>query len=221
MAAWLSPSPEALDPAADRGAERAAMVAEQLQVRDIRDARVLAAMATVPRHRFVPEGVQAEAYADCPLPIGHGQTISQPYIVALMTELLGLRPTDRVLEIGTGCGYQTAVLAALVREVCTVERVEGLARTAGARLAALGMTRSPCGWATAGRAGRTGPFDGILVTAAPDRLPAALGAQLAPGGRLVIPLGGRPLQWLHRFTREADGCLRDEELIPVRFVPLV
>lgn len=222
MAAWLSPSPAALDPAADRGAERAAMVAEQLQVRDIRDARVLAAMATVPRHRFVPEGVQAEAYADCPLPIGHGQTISQPYIVALMTQLLALRPTDRVLEIGTGCGYQTAVLAALVREVCTVERVEALARAAGARLAELGVTQVALrvgdgqeGWAD------RAPFDAILVTAAPERLPAALGAQLAPGGRLVIPLGGRQLQWLHRFTREADGGLRDEELIPVRFVPLV
>ncbi|MBK8477488.1 MAG: hypothetical protein IPL39_14650 [Opitutaceae bacterium] len=121
---------------------------------------------------------------------------------------VGLRPTDRVLEIGTGCGYQTAVLAALVREVCTVERVEGLARTAGARMAALGMTQVALrvgdgreGWA------ERAPFDCIMVTAAPDQLPAALGAQLAPGGRLVIPLGGRPLQWLHRFTaRRTVAC---------------
>ncbi len=222
MTKWLTPNPKALDPDADRGQERAAMVAEQLQARDIRDARVLAAMAAVPRHRFVPERLQAEAYADGPLPIGQGQTISQPYIVALMTEMLALRPTDRVLEIGTGCGYQTAVLAALVHEVCTVERVEALARAAAARLAALGVAQVALrvgdgrgGWA------ERAPFDGIMVTAAPEQLPAALAAQLAPGGRLVIPLGGRQLQWLHRFTREADGSLRDEESIPVRFVPLV
>ena len=198
------------------------MVAEQLRARDIRDERVLAALEAVPRHRFVPEALQDEAYADGPLPIGLGQTISQPYIVALMTELLALRPTDRVLEIGTGCGYQTAVLAALVREVCTVELVAPLARAARERLAELGVTNvvfrvgdGRVGW------GARAPFEGIVVTAAPEGLPPALSEQLVVGGRLVIPLGGRVVQLLHRFTRRANGALRDEESIPVRFVPLV
>jgi protein-L-isoaspartate(D-aspartate) O-methyltransferase len=198
------------------------MVAEQLTARGIQDERVLAAMAAVPRHRFVPAALQEEAYADGPLPIGYGQTISQPYIVALMTEMLALRPTDRVLEIGTGCGYQTAVLAALVREVCTVELVEPLARAARGRLGALGVLNVAFRVGD-GREGwmEQAPYDGIVVTAAPEHLPAALGAQLAPGGRLVIPLGGRVVQQLHRFTRGESGALFDEESIPVRFVPLV
>jgi protein-L-isoaspartate(D-aspartate) O-methyltransferase len=198
------------------------MVAEQLTARGIQDERVLAAMAAVPRHRFVPAALQEEAYADGPLPIGYGQTISQPYIVALMTEMLALRPTDRVLEIGTGCGYQTAVLAALVREVCTVELVEPLARAARGRLGALGVLNVAFRVGD-GREGwmEQAPYDGIVVTAAPEHLPAALGAQLAPGGRLVIPLGGRVVQQLHRFTRGEAGALFDEESIPVRFVPLV
>jgi protein-L-isoaspartate(D-aspartate) O-methyltransferase len=205
-----------------REAERVAMVAEQLRARGLCNERVLRAMGMVPRQRFVPEPLQADAYADGPLPIGAGQTISQPYIVALMTELLAPRPTDRVLEIGTGCGYQTAVLASLVREVFTIELVEPLVRSARVRLAALGVANvvyrvgdGRNGWP------ERAPFDGIVVTAAPAELPPALGGQLAPGGRLVIPLGGRSVQQLHCFTRTSDGGLRDEESIPVRFVPLV
>jgi protein-L-isoaspartate(D-aspartate) O-methyltransferase len=207
---------------AAREAERTAMVAEQLRARGLRDERVLRAMEMVPRHRFVPESLQADAYADGPLPIGAGQTISQPYIVALMTELLAPQPTDRVLEIGTGCGYQTAVLAALVREVCTIELVEPLARAVRERLAALGVANVICRVGD-GRVGwpERAPFDGIIVTAAPVELPPVLGAQLVAGGRLVIPLGGRAVQQLHRFTREPGGGLRDEQSIPVRFVPLV
>ena len=198
------------------------MVAAQLRARGLIDERVLRAMGMVPRHRFVPESLQADAYADGPLPIGSGQTISQPYIVALMTELLAPHPTDRVLEIGTGCGYQTAVLAALVREVCTIELVEPLARAARERLAALGVTNVICREGD-GREGwpERAPFDGIIVTAAPVELPPALGAQLVSGGRLVIPLGGRAVQQLHCFTRAPGGGLHDEQSIPVRFVPLV
>ena len=221
--AGVTPNPTATtDPDADRGGARAAMVREQLQSRDICDAGVLAAMAAVPRHRFVPAAWQGEAYEDGPLPIGRGQTISQPYIVALMTQLLALRQTDRVLEIGTGCGYQTAVLAKLVREVYTIELVEPLARAARERLTALGVANVVFRVGD-GRAGwpERAPYDGIVVTAAPADLPVALGVQLVPGGRLVLPLGGRRVQQLHRFTREADGGLRDEESILVRFVPLV
>jgi protein-L-isoaspartate(D-aspartate) O-methyltransferase len=205
----------------ERQAERAAMVAEQLAAQDIGARRVLAAMAAVPRHRFVPAGLSDLAYADEPLPIGHGQTISQPYIVALMTELLVPGVADRVLEVGTGCGYQTAVLARLVAAVCTIEIVPELARRAQATLGALGVTNveyrvgDGCrGWP------ERAPFDGIVVTAAPLEVEPAWLEQLADGGRLVVPIGGRHEQWLHRFTKRGTA-VRDERLIPVRFVPLV
>ena len=207
--------------AGERQAERAAMVAEQLAARDIGERRVLAAMAAVPRHRFVPAGLRDLAYADEPLPIGHGQTISQPYIVALMSQLLLPAAADRVLEVGTGCGYQTAVLARLVAAVCTIEIVPQLAQRAEATLGELGVTNveyrvgDGCrGWP------ERAPFDGIVVTAAPLEVEPAWLEQLADGGRLVIPIGGRHEQWLHRFTKRGTA-VRDERLIPVRFVPLV
>ena len=207
--------------AGKRGAERRAMVAEQLAARGIGDARVLAAMEVVPRHRFVPASLSAEAYADEPLPIGHGQTISQPYIVALMTQLLAAAPGDRVLEIGTGCGYQTAVLASLVREVCTVEIVAALAQRAEATLAELGVA-NVVGRVGDGRRGwpERAPFNGIIVTAAPRVLEPVWGEQLADGGRIIVPLGGRYEQWLHRFIKRGP-TLYDERLLAVRFVPLI
>ena len=207
--------------AGERAAERAAMVEAQLLQRDITDGQVLAAMRRVPRHRFVPANEQDIAYADEPLPIGHGQTISQPYIVALMTQLLGPRKGDRVLEIGTGCGYQTAVLASLVAVVCTVEIVSELAAQACATLRGLGVGNVVY-WVGDGRLGwpERAPFDGIVVTAAPEAIEAAWVAQLGEGGRIVVPVGDRHVQWLHRLTKRR-GTVHDERLIPVRFVPLV
>ncbi len=198
------------------------MVEQQLLGRDIADGRVLAAMAAVPRHRFVPPNLAEAAYADEPLPIGHGQTISQPYIVALMTQLLDPQPGDRVLEIGTGCGYQTAVLARLACTVCTVEIVPALARAAQDTLAGLGVVGNVEQFVGDGRLGwpERAPYAGILITAAPVGLEPAWVRQLAEGGRIVLPLGDRHEQWLHRFTKRGNA-LSDERLIPVRFVPLV
>ena len=201
---------------------RQAMVAQQLQRRDITDPRVLSAMGQVPRQRFVPAALGSRAYEDHPLPIGAGQTISQPYIVALMTQWAEVQPGDRVLEVGTGSGYQAAVLAELTDWVFTVELLPELAHQAAVRLTELGYghvrVRSGdgyLGWPEAA------PFDAILVTAATPRVPQALEAQLKEGGRLVIPLedpyGG---QTLVRF-RKVQGKLRDEASLPVRFVPLV
>ncbi|MFT3828260.1 MAG: protein-L-isoaspartate(D-aspartate) O-methyltransferase [Opitutaceae bacterium] len=208
-----------------REAERRNMVETQLLARDITDARVLAAMAAVPRHEFVPVELRSEAYADHPLAIGQGQTISQPYIVALMLQLLAL-PVEAtvleatVLEIGAGCGYQAAVLGHLAREVCTIEIVPELARGAELTLARLGA-RNIAVRLGDGRRGwpERAPFAGIVVAAATRELPPAWGEQLALGGRLVVPLGRRGEQWLHVFTKEATGW-RDERVIPVRFVPL-
>lgn len=195
------------------------MVAEQIQARDVADRRVLAAMRTVPRHRFVPEGLRAEAYDDHPLPIGEGQTISQPYIVAIMSELLQLKGGERVLEVGTGSGYQAAVLAELAAEVYSIEILEPLARRATATLRALGYARVAVragdgylGWPEAA------PFDAIIVTAAPDHVPQPLVDQLKPGGRLVIPVGDF-YQELQRCVKAPQG-LRCTTVIPVRFVPL-
>ncbi len=206
---------------AERKAERAEMVSAQLAGRDIRDGRVLAAMAAVPRHRFVPANLQDAAYADEPLPIGYGQTISQPYIVALMTELVAPGPTGCILEIGAGCGYQTAVLAQLAGTVCAVEIVPALASLARANLAAAGVHNfelrvgdGRCGWP------QRAPFAGILVAAAPLVVEPAWLEQLHEGGRLVVPLGDRHEQWLHCFTKEG-GVVRAQRLIPVRFVPLL
>ncbi len=200
------------------------MVADQLAApgRDIRNPRVLEAMAAVPRHAFIPRHLQAEAYADHPLPIGFDQTISQPYIVAFMTQAIDPQPSDRVLEIGTGSGYQTAVLARLVAEVHTLEIVPRLARDAAATFRRLGIrnvavheTDGSVGWPEAA------PYDAILVTCAPRRVPAALTAQLRDGGRLIAPVGdlahGQDLTLVTRHGPHLDSL----RLLPVRFVPLV
>jgi len=184
------------------------------------DARVLAAMGKVKRHEFVPALQKRSAYRNRPLSIGSGQTISQPYIVALMTNLLELKPGDSVLEIGTGCGYQSAVLAELARDVYTIEIVESLGRTAAATLQRLGYANVHTrigdgykGWP------EQAPFDAIIVTAAPDHVPPALVEQLKPGGHLVIPVG-RLAQQLIVITKNADGSTTRREIAPVQFVPL-
>jgi len=186
------------------------------------DPRVLTALDQVPRHEFVPPGERDRAYRNQPLPIGYGQTISQPYIVAVMTDLLDPRPGHRVLEVGTGSGYQAAVLASLVKAVYTIEIIEPLGRPAQARLTALGydnvMVRigdGYYGWPD------QGPFDGIVVTAAASHVPPPLLAQLKPGGRMVIPVGSRFLtQQLLLIVKNADGTLQTRQLLPVMFVPL-
>ncbi len=201
---------------------RDAMVREQIEARGVRDARVLQAMRELPRERFVRPGWEAEAYDDNPLPIAAGQTISQPYIVAFMSEALQLRGSERVLEIGTGSGYAAAVLGRLAKEVHTVERHAVLAEGAAAVLAALGADNvqvhtadGTLGWPAAA------PYDAIVVTAAGPEVPAALLAQLAVGGRLVMPVGEREgAQWLLRLTRVNEHETRREELMGVRFVPL-
>ncbi|HYZ25948.1 MAG TPA: protein-L-isoaspartate(D-aspartate) O-methyltransferase [Geminicoccaceae bacterium] len=184
--------------------------------------RVAAAVAKVPRERFVPADLAARAYDNRPLPIGHGQTISQPLIVAVMTHLLHLDPEARVLEVGTGSGYQTAILAELAKEVVTIEVVEDLAAAARTRLEALGYRNVECrvGDGAAGCPERA-PFDGIMVTAAAPRVPKALIDQLAPGGRLVTPLGRDPLsQDLILVEKDAQGTTHERRLFPVAFVPL-
>jgi protein-L-isoaspartate(D-aspartate) O-methyltransferase len=202
--------------------EREAMVERQIVARGVADPLTLAAMRAVPRHEFVPAGKRDDAYVDFPLPIGFGATISQPYIVALMTELARPAPGLRVLEIGTGSGYQAAVLAQTGCRVWTIEIEPALATSARDRLARLGYA----GVAVRTGDGRLGwpeasPFDAILVTAAADQVPPALLAQLAPGGRLVIPVdvpAGH--QDLMVIEKAADGTTRERRVIPVRFVPL-
>jgi protein-L-isoaspartate(D-aspartate) O-methyltransferase len=200
-------------------ARRRLMVAGQIAARDVTDPLVLAAMGRVPRHLFVPPELRAQAYEDYPLPIGDEQTISQPYIVALMTSLLGLRGGERVLEIGTGSGYQAAVLAEIAGEVYSIEILESLAERSAATLAELGYrnveVRHGDGWA--GWPERA-PFDGIVVTAASPRVPQPLLEQLRPGGKLVVPVG-RFFQDLLVYTRTADGYEK-RNVIPVRFVPM-
>ncbi|HET9701523.1 MAG TPA: protein-L-isoaspartate(D-aspartate) O-methyltransferase [Burkholderiales bacterium] len=184
--------------------------------------RVLAAMARVPRHRFVPSRLEVEAYENRPLPIGHGQTISQPFIVALMTELLRVRPGDRVLEIGTGSGYQAAVLAELGTTVYTIEIVEPLGIAARDRLVALGYGKVEVrvgdgyhGWE------EHAPFDAIMVTAAASHVPPPLVRQLKAGGRMVVPVGPPFLtQSLMLVEKKADGTTTSRQVLPVRFVPL-
>ena len=199
---------------------RAEMVERQLRGRDIRDDRVLAAMRRVPRHRFVPAELQELAYGDRPLPIGFDQTISQPYIVAYMTEVAGVAPGEKVLEIGTGSGYQAAVLAELAREVYTIEIVPGLAQRAQLVLRELGYanvhTRTGDGYAGWPE---HAPYDAIVVTAAPDHVPPALVEQLAVNGRMVIPVG-RGEQEMRIITRTSSGVV-EQKTIPVMFVPLV
>ena len=186
------------------------------------DPRVMAVLATVPRHRFVPAGEVRNAYRNRPLPIGHGQTISQPYIVALMTDLANVKPGDSVLEIGTGSGYQAAILAELARTVCTIEIVEPLARDAEARLRELGYSRVRTrvgdgyhGWEDCG------PFDAIVVTAAASHVPPPLVRQLKPGGRMIIPVGPPFLtQQLLLVEKHADGSVVTRQVLAVAFVPL-
>lgn len=204
----------------DRHAERRRqMVREQLEARGIRDPRVLDAMRRIPRHRFVPPELEPQAYADHPLPIGSDQTISQPYIVAYMTEALALRGTERVLEVGTGCGYQTAVLAELAAEVFSVEIIQELAERARRTLDALGYQHvavrvgdGQAGWP------EEAPFHAILAAAAPDAVPPSLVEQLVVGGRLVMPIG-RGSQTMIAISRTTDGLV-ERRLIDVRFVPM-
>lgn len=200
--------------------ERERMVRWQIANRGVRDPAVLAAMGAVPRHEFVPPEYLDLAYADRPLPIGVGQTISQPYIVAYMTEALEPGPDDRVLEVGTGSGYQAAVLAEIVRRVVTLEIEPMLARRAARTLRGLGYANVSV-VAADGRRGldRAAPFDAILLAAAPARLPDALAGQLAEGGRIVGPVGDGVDQILRRWRRRG-ASLDFEDLIPVRFVPM-
>lgn len=186
----------------------------------MRDARVLEAMRKVPRHRFMPESQRAHAYDDRPLPIAHGQTISQPYIVALMSELADVKPGDTVLEVGTGSGYQAAVLAEMGVKVFSIEIIEPLAKQATATLSELGYGNKVEVRHGDGYAGwpERAPFDAVIVTAAPPKIPKPLKQQLKVGGRLVIPVG-KHYQSLIRVTRTKDG-FREESVIPVRFVPM-
>ncbi len=195
------------------------MVLSQIQARGIKDKRVLDAMSTVERHKFVPGNLEKLAYGDHPLPIGADQTISQPYIVALMTERLELKDTDRVFEVGAGSGYQAAILSLLVEEVYTVEIIQSLADSAARRLESLGFHNVHVrygdgflGWPEAA------PFDAIIITCAPPRLPEPLVEQLAEGGRLIVPLG-EDFQMLTLYTK-VRGKLQKEEIIPVIFVPM-
>ena len=206
----------------DFAAERARMVERQLRARGIADERVLDAMGAVPRERFVDGELTAHAYDDGPLPIGQGQTISQPYIVALMAELAAVGADDRVLEVGSGCGYMAAVLARLAARVVGIERHGGLARRARGHLEALGVDNAVIveGDGTRGYAPQA-PFDAIVVSAAAPRRPDALVAQLAPGGRLVAPVGERFGQVLERVVKRGDGTLDRSEHGMVAFVPLV
>lgn len=197
------------------------MVEQQIRRRGIRDQYVLGAMERVPRHAFVPKSMRELSYTDGPLPIGNGQTISQPFIVASMSEALGVRPGMKVLEIGTGSGYQAAVLAEMGLEVFTIEYIHSLAMEAKERLRGLGYDtiRFRC---CDGRQGwpEKAPFDGIIVTAAADDVPEQLGEQLVEGGRLVIPVGTWSQDlWVYRKSK--DGTLDGEQLYAVRFVPLV
>jgi protein-L-isoaspartate(D-aspartate) O-methyltransferase len=203
----------------DWDAQRAEMVDQQLRARDIHTPRVLEAMRRVPRHLFVPESLRANAYEDRPLPIGQGQTISQPYIVAFMTQALEVRETDRVLEIGTGSGYQAAVLAELAKEIYTIEIVTPLAERSRETLTALGYKNVQVqsgngylGWQ------EHAPFDRIIVTAAPDEVPPALVDQLSTGGLMAIPVGSVDQEL--RILRKTPDGLETLQTLPVRFVPM-
>jgi len=211
-----------LPAAEDRAGVRERMVREQIGHRGIEDGAVLEALRRVPRHRFVPQGREDAAYADRPLAIGHGQTISQPYIVAYMTELLAPGPDDRVLEVGTGSGYQAAVLAEIVREVVSIEIVRALAESAAERLQGLGY-RNVTVLHGDGYFGHPpgALYDAIIVTAAAAHVPPPLIEQLRPGGRMAIPVGPPgAVQNLLLVEKDADGEVSSRSLMPVRFVPL-
>lgn len=204
----------------DYASEREKMVAEQIEVRGIRNPKVLKAMRTVKRHQFVPVALRGMAYSDHPLPIGEGQTISQPYIVALMTEVIKPEPYMKVLEIGTGSGYQAAVLAELCKSVYTIEIVEILGKRAGQILSALYKNvYFKIGDGYQGWPGEA-LFDAIIVTCAPTKVPQPLADQLKEGGRMVIPVGEAGVQELVVLTKK-DGRLQQQAIIQVRFVPMV
>lgn len=201
--------------------QREAMVRTQIETRGINDSTTLAAMRKVERHKFVPSKYQNQAYEDHPLPIGEDQTISQPYIVALMTQVLDLRKNEKVLEIGTGSGYQAAVLAEICDHVYTIEIIESLGQRAQKRLADLGYDNIHVkigdgyqGWE------KHGPFDAIIVTCAPTHIPEPLKQQLAEGGKMVIPVGQTFAQELVLLTK-TNGKIRRKAIIPVRFVPML
>src|SRR5439155_27088916 len=207
-------------PVSDFAGERYQMIQQQVKARGVGDPRVLAAMSKVRRDEFVPPDVKASSYTDQPLPIGYGQTISQPYVVAFMTEQLRLSNNDRVLEIGTGSGYQAAILAELAAEVYTIEIIEPLAKTAEATLQRLGYKNVHVragdgykGWP------EVAPFDGIIVTCAPNHIPKSLIEQLKEGGRMIIPVGEWHDQKLY-LLRKTGGRLEQKEVLPVRFVPM-
>ena len=199
------------------------MVEDQIIKRGVEDQRVLDVMMVVERHKFVPEKYSESAYNDGPLPIGHGQTISQPFIVAFMTENLKLKSSHKVLEIGTGSGYQAAVLSELCDHVYTIEIVDALANEATERLEKLGFENITVrsgdgykGWP------EEAPFDRIMVTAAPEEIPELLIEQLAEGGIMVIPVGKQyEIQYLWVITKEVGGQIKKEKILPVRFVPMV
>ena len=199
--------------------ERQQMIDQQIRGRGIRDERVLQAMVKIPRHKFVPEMYKPDAYEDYPLPIGYDQTISQPYIVAYMSEVLQLSGEEKVLEIGTGSGYQAAVLCELAKEVYTIEIVEPLCQQADSVLHALGYTNCHvrCGDGYKGWP-EEAPFDAIIVTAAPPSIPQPLIDQLADGGRMIVPVG-RFMQYLKLVTKK-DGKVQEEKMLSVRFVPM-
>ncbi len=201
---------------------RRRMVEEQVIARGVKDPRVTAAMLQVPRHKFVEEAMESQAYQDAPLPIGERQTISQPYMVAVMSEALALDGTDKVLEVGTGSGYQAAVLALLADRVFSLERIPALARRARKVLDSCGYSKvnirladGTLGWQ------EMAPFDAIIVTAGAPNVPQGYLDQLAVGGRLVIPVGDRTNQVLMRITRVAETEFKEEQLLGCRFVPLV
>jgi protein-L-isoaspartate(D-aspartate) O-methyltransferase len=207
-------------PARDFAVERERMVKEQVVMRGVTDARVVAAMRKVPRDAFVPWPLRTLSYTDRPLPIGHDQTISQPFIVALMTDKLQLKTTDRVLEIGTGSGYQAAILAELAVEVYTIEIVEPLGKSAAATLQRLGYKNVQVkigdgykGWP------EHAPFDAVIVTCAPEQVPRPLVEQTKEGGRIIIPVGSRSDQKLYLMEKK-DGRLKQEAILPVFFVPM-
>ncbi|WLT30770.1 protein-L-isoaspartate(D-aspartate) O-methyltransferase [Geothrix sp. PMB-07] len=227
MAVLGSAQPDGVPQAAPVEAEatvaaRARMVREQIAARGIKDVRVLEALGRVPRHEFLPSSQRLRAYEDGPVPIGEGQTMSQPYIVAFMSAALELKPTDRVLEIGTGSGYQAAVLAELAAEVFTIENVEGLAWRAEGDLKRLGYGRVKVrvgdgylGWPEAA------PFDAIIVTCAPERVPEALVQQLKVGGKMIIPVGPQNGDQELYLLRKHKAGMETKAVLPVRFVPMV
>lgn len=207
-------------PTANTTDQRARMVERQIEARGISDPATLAAMRAVPRHEFLPLRLREEAYGDYPLPIGHGQTISQPYIVAFMTEAIRPQPGEKILEIGAGSGYQAAVLAQMGAEVYTIEIVEPLAEMARQTLDRLGYKNAHVrhgdgyrGWP------EHAPFDAIIVTCAPDKIPPALVAQLKDGGRMIIPVGGGMEQELVLLRKQGER-IEKQSVLPVRFVPM-